>query len=517
MNESLRLAAPALTLTAFALLQFALDAWGTLSKATVRRLTFGTSFLALIAAGALVPGPRIDSATVFGRGMLIWDGLSYFVTWLGLFAAGMTILLSPSHRAFHGLRLAAYNGLMLLATVGVLFVGLAQDWLMILIAIELVGIPSFIVTAYLRRDARSAEAGIKFFLIGAFSTAMLVYGISLLYGLLGSTSLAAMSAAGTGPLETHAALSLLALFLILVSFGFKIALVPFHMWVPDVFDGAPTPIAAFLSVAPKIAGAAVALRVFTLILGSSTLGLLTVLAVLAALSMTVANLIGLQQTNVIRLLAYSSIAHMGYMLLGLVAGGGSGTAAFYLYGLAYLVMNLGAFAIVISVCDATGTRELSGFAGLARRSPYLSALLVLFLISLAGIPPTAGFVAKFYAMAAAYEAGWLWLVIFAGVNTVIGVGYYFKLAHAMYFRSAESDTPVELALPVRLVLALTSFATLLLGLAPDFATVHVQRLAGSAPVLERPRPCCGEARSVEPVAVLAVTDDAMETADPYER
>src|SRR4029077_1644004 len=198
------------------------------------------------------------------------------------------------------------------------------------------------------------------------------------------------------------------------------------MWVPDVFEGAPKPVAALLSVAPKIAGAAIAMRVFTLVLPHPELGYLTVLAGIAALTMTLANIVGLQQTNVIRLLAYSSIAHMGYLMLGIVGGGDLGLTAVHLYGWVYLFMILGAFAIVISLSNALGSDDLSAYAGLAKRSPLMAALLTLFLASLAGIPPTAGFIAKFYVFLAAFQSGWIWLVALAAFNSVISVGYYFR-------------------------------------------------------------------------------------------
>jgi len=249
------------------------------------------------------------------------------------------------------------------------------------------------------------------------------------------------------------------------------------MWVPDAFEGAPVPVAAFLSVAPKIAGVAVALRVFTLALTVPALGMLQILAVLAAITMTVANMIGLQQTHVVRLLAYSSIAHMGYILLGLVANTPMGASSVYLYGWIYLFMNLGAFAIVVCISNAMGSHELSAYAGLGKRAPFLSGLLALFLLSLAGIPPTAGFVAKFYVFAAAYDAGWLWLVILATLNSVISVGYYFKILHAMYFQPPSASAPVEISLSIRLALGLTSAVTLLLGVYPQYALMRTQTLA----------------------------------------
>jgi NADH-quinone oxidoreductase subunit N len=249
------------------------------------------------------------------------------------------------------------------------------------------------------------------------------------------------------------------------------------MWVPDAFEGAPTPVAAFLSVAPKVAGVAIALRVFNLTLPSAQLGAVNVLALLAALTMTVANVIGLRQTHVVRLLAYSSIAHMGYLMLGLIAGGATGISSVYFYGGAYLFMNLGAFAVVICVANALRSKDLTAFAGLGKKAPLLSALFALFLISLAGVPPTVGFVAKFYVFWAAFNAGWTWLVVLAAVNSVISVGYYFKILRAMYFQAPVSEAPVPMELSMRLTLAVTSFVTLFLGLFPQVGFAKAERLA----------------------------------------
>jgi NADH-quinone oxidoreductase subunit N len=350
---------------------------------------------------------------------------------------------------------------------------------MIFLSIELFGVPAFILTGYLRHQERSSEAAIKFFLIGAFSSAMLAYGISLIYGLIGSTSLLQLHQ-NLPLLQDKAPLALLIVFFLIVSFGFKIALVPFHMWVPDVFEGAPTPIAAFVSVAPKIAGAAIAVRVLGLTLAGSNLGILNVVAVLAVLTMTVANIIGLQQTNIVRLLAYSSIAHMGYLLLGLVASSSMGLSSVYIYGWAYLFMNMGAFAVVISLGNETNSQELSSYAGMAKRAPFVSALLVLFLVSLAGLPPTAGFLAKFYVFSSAFQSHWTWLVLAAAVNSVISIGYYFKILHAMYFQKSATETPIVMPLSARFTLAVTSFFTLFIGVFPQIYMVKSQSLADSS-------------------------------------
>lgn len=428
-----------------------------------------------LAAGFLSQTPAAE-AVLFGRQMLVWDGLSYFFSWIALLTLIFVVLLSARYQAYEGLRLSSYFALLLIAGVGLIFLASANDFLMIFLSIELIGVPSFILAGYLRHEQRSSEAAIKFFLIGAFSSAMLAYGISILYGITGTTSLTELQS-HLDVLQAAGPLAILALIFVLVSFGFKIALVPFHMWVPDVFEGAPAPIAAFLSVAPKVAGGAIALRVFGLMMPAADLGVLNVLAVISVLTMTIGNIIGLQQTNVIRLLAYSSIAHMGYLLLGVIGGGMLGVTGVYLYAWIYLFMNLGAFGVVIIVSNAVGSTTLPAYAGLAKRSPMLAALLTLFLVSLAGLPPTAGFVAKFYVFAAAFQSGWKWLVLAGALNSVISVGYYFKILHAMYFQSPSSTAPIALGTSERVTLAATSFFTLFLGLFPGLFLSCVQGLS----------------------------------------
>ena len=343
---------------------------------------------------------------------------------------------------------------------------------MIFLAMELVGIPLFVLTGYSVGRQKSVEAATKFFLVAVFSSGMLVYGISLIYGALGSTSLAVVTNPALLASHTGVLLSM-GLALVLIALGYKVGLVPFHLWVPDAFTGAPTPVAGYLSVAPKIAGLIVLARVFGAALAVSAFSLSWTLAALATMTIFIGTLVGLRQTNVVRLLAYSSIAHMGYMLLGILAGTKEGLAATYLYGGAYLFMNMGAFALVAAVINRTGSAELDAFRGLSKRAPLVAALLVLFLLSLAGLPPLAGFVAKFYVLSAAFHAGWKLLMLWAALNAVIGAAYYFKIIRAMYLQTSDQDLVIELNLQERLVLAATSFFTLAIGLAPQ---IFLERL-----------------------------------------
>jgi NADH-quinone oxidoreductase subunit N len=460
---------PVLSLSAFAM---ALLGWDTLDSPTARRLRpmgFWLALAGLAVAAASMRLPAVEGGTViYARGMLVADGLSNFMTWIAILGSWLVVLMSRFDQAFEGNSLGAYFGLLFFSAVGLILVASSNDLLMIFLSIELVGVPAFVLTGFLRRREKSNEAAIKFFLIGAFSSAMLAYGLSILYGVAGHTSLAYF-AENVSVIKAHASLVMLAIFFILVSFGFKMALVPFHLWVPDAFEGAPIPIAAFLSVGPKLAGLAVTLRVFSLNPAFADLPVMPIFVALSALTMTIANLVGLKQSNVVRLLAYSSIAHLGYLLLGLIGGGAIGISSVYFYGWVYLFMNLGAFAAVLCVSNALGSTQLSAYEGLARRSPLLSALLTLYLVSLAGIPPTAGFVAKFFVFSSAFQAGWVWLVVLAALNSVISVGYYFKIVRAMYFGKPTESTPISIAVPERFVLGVTSFVTLVFGVAPPIS------------------------------------------------
>jgi len=309
--------------------------------------------------------------------------------------------------------------------------------------------------------------------VAVFSSAMLVYGISLIYGVFGVTSLDVLTSASS--LSSHAgALLSMGLALVLVALGYKIGLVPFHLWIPDAFTGAPSPVAAYLSIAPKIAGLIVLARVFAAPLAQGSFSFTWTLAALAGLTIFIGTLVGLRQTNAVRILAYSSIAHMGYMLLGVLAATPEGMAATYFYAGAYLFMNAGAFTVITLVVNRTGSADLSAFRGLSKGAPLPAALMALFLFSLAGFPPLAGFVAKFYVLAAVFHAGWTRLMIFGALCAVMSAAYYFKIVRAMYLQAAEPETPLELKVQERLVLGVASFFTLAIGLAPQFFLERLQ-------------------------------------------
>jgi NADH-quinone oxidoreductase subunit N len=341
--------------------------------------------------------------------------------------------------------------------------------------LELLSITSFILTGYTLHRRSSSEGAIKFFLVGTFSTALVLFGISYYYGYFGTTSLEPLFAFSMTGQSPDAMLSLILVFLI-AGLGFKLAMVPFHMWTPDAYEGAPTPVTAFLSVAPKAAAIAFLLRFLA---NHAALHLTPVLAVLAALTMTVGNLGALRQNNVKRLLAYSSIAQVGYILVALVAGGSAGGQAVMVYTMVYLFMNLGLFAALMIVSRESQSEEIPTFAGLSVKSMPLALVVVAFMLSLTGIPPMAGFVGKFTIFAAVInEPSLLWLGIVAVINSVVSAFYYFRIVQQIFFREPQSDRlSFSPALLCCLVVALG--VTLIAGLLPNCILGWVRNVVGS--------------------------------------
>ena len=410
-----------------------------------------------------------------GVGGFVFDPFSVFFKLIILLATGLVILVSVDYVGLTPSRKGAYYSLVLFACLGMMLLVSSTDLLMIYLSIEFLGLVSYVLVGFLRKDIKSIEGSVKYFLLGIFSGALMLYGMSLVYGLTGSLDLSLIrewaNAGGSGQL-----LFTVAIFFIIAGFGFKIALVPFHMWVPDAYEGAPTPITAYLSVASKSAGLAVFLRAFLTGFPAPVI----LLAVLSALTMTVANLIAISQKNIKRLLAYSSISHVGYIMIGFVSRDSLGIDGVLIYVLAYLFMNLGAFTVVIAISNKTGSDNIDDYAGLSKSSPYLSALLVIFLLSLAGIPPMAGFIGKFYVFSAAIKTGFVWLAIVGILNSVVALYYYFRIVRRMYFLPSASpwsqelgshvESEREIPVPLTLKIALISMCVmvLIIGIFPQY-------------------------------------------------
>jgi len=407
------------------------------------------------------------------NGMLVVDEFSLFFKLFFLVMAALVLLSSTdySHKfaAFRG----EYYALVLLAATGMMLMASTRELISIYIALELTGISLYVLTGFLK-DLKSSEAGLKYLLLGAVASAILLYGMALVYGLTGTTHLKEIALMiPFGGLVDNPAL-LMGIVLLVAGFGFKIATIPFQMWVPDVYEGAPTPITAYLSVASKAAGFAVILRVFYEALGPVMLDWSMIFAVLAAITMTLGNVVAIAQTNIKRMLGYSSIAQAGYLMIGLAAVsalepsafGTSGPSALVFFLASYALTNLGAFIAIIAISNKIDSDDIADYSGMARRAPLLSLALALCLISLIGIPPTAGFVAKIFIFSAGVNHGLTWLVVIAVINTVISAYYYLRVVRTMYLGAPLSEERVPSSGALRAALSLACIGVLALGVYP---------------------------------------------------
>jgi NADH-quinone oxidoreductase subunit N len=403
------------------------------------------------------------SRTAFGRMMVIDDFYVFFGV-LSLASTAVAILLSTSYVNRMGLAHPEFYGLLIFGASGMLVMAAATNLIVLLIGIEVLSLSLYVLAGFTRTRLTSEEAALKYFLLGSFSIGLLIYGTALIFGATGSLDYAGIAQALQGQRALNPML-LIGLGLVLVGFGFKLSLVPFHMWVPDVYEGSPTPVAAYMAVGTKAAVFAALVRMLTSAFPAAQSEWVPILAVLAALTMIVGNVAAVVQTNIKRLLGYSAIAHAGYILMALVAGGNN-AVLFYL--LAYTAMNFGAFAVVVAV---GGGREeklsLDDWAGLGQRSPWLAAAMTVFMLSLAGVPPTAGFLGKLYVFESAIQGGYLWLALIGIVTSIISVYYYLKVVVAMYMVKSWAGSPAgRLTFSMAAVVVIALFFTLQLGLLP---------------------------------------------------
>ncbi|KPK99761.1 MAG: hypothetical protein AMJ91_06415 [candidate division Zixibacteria bacterium SM23_73_3] len=406
---------------------------------------------------------------LFG-GMFQADSFSAYFNLIFLLTGFLTIASSVEFTQRLPSNKGEYFGLILLSMVGMMFLASAGDLLTLYVSLELTTIPLFVLASYRKDEFKSTEAGLKYLILGGISSALLLFGISLIYGLTGTTFLTEvrttlivrfLSTGNVGP-----ALVLGFIFMI-AGFGFKLALVPFHMWVPDVYEGAPTPITAFLSVASKATGIAAFLRVFFHAFLIFQVDWVMLMAVLAALAMIIGNIIALLQTNIKRMLAYSSIAQIGYILLGVVAASSRGVSSVAFYTFVYLFANMGAFITAIAFSHKTGSDEIKDYAGLSRRSPALAAMMAVFMLSLVGIPPLAGFMGKYYLFSAAIEQRYIWLVVIAILTSVISLYYYLNVVRQMYFQTSTEESPILMGAALKTALLICVIGVLLLGIYPN--------------------------------------------------
>jgi NADH-quinone oxidoreductase subunit N len=405
----------------------------------------------------------IDARGPLFDGAFLVDGLAVFLKQVFLLATLLAVVGGLARQeGVERRRGLEYHVLVLTALLGMMVLASARELVLLFVAFELMSIPLYVLAGFVKRDARAVEASLKFFLVGSLSTAFLAYGLSFVYGLTGSTRLDVVArAVGAGD-----PLLILGLVLVFGGVGFKIAAFPFHMWVPDTYEAAATPFVAWLSVAPKAAGFAVLLRVFIERAGPPAALWAGAAALLGAVTIVAGNLMAIPQTDAKRLLAYSGIAHIGYMLLGVAALSAEGVAMLLFYLVAYLFSNMGAFMVVEAVAQAEGSSALRTFRGLAQRSPALGFAMLLFLLSLGGIPFVVGFWAKLYILWAAAQAGLYGLVLLAAVLTVVALFYYLQVAKQMYIDAPVRSTPVPVPPALALVLVVSAVAVVLLGLYP---------------------------------------------------
>ncbi len=435
-----------------------------LPKEQHRLLGWVTAFGMLLVMLFSIPGMPGETTELSWGGMVRHDWLAYTFKMLFIFGAGITALFAMDYREI-GERGAFYL-LMIISTIGMCFMASASDLVMLYLAIETTSIPLYILAGFIIKDDRSSEAGFKYLLFGAMTSAVMLYGFSLIYGFSGTTDLyqIAENLSGGG---VPASVITGTMLLVLVGFGFKISAVPLHFWAPDIYDGAPTPVAGFLSTASKAAGFAVLVRVFLTVFPQIQLEWGVVLYALSLLTMTVGNLIALAQRNIKRMLAYSSIAHAGYILIGVVAGTPFGIQSAIFYLIVYLVTNLAAFGIVTATERVVGSSDMSAYYGLSRRSPWLALAMMVAFLSLAGMPPLAGFVAKVFVFAAAIEAGLIPLAVIGVLNSIVGLYYYLTVLKYVYLYRMEGEDEDQHPLPVsssyRLALVILTFGIILIG------------------------------------------------------
>jgi len=435
-----------------------------------RRMGQIAVFAAALAAYSLKFQSSLHSGTTtIFHGMLILDNFSLFFQYLFLFIAAVSAFMSIKFNERESLERGEYYALLLFACSGMSLMAASGDLILTFLGIEILSIATYILAGFKRTDVRSNESSLKYFLLGSFATAILLYGIALIYGGTGTTNYLSIRALASleGGVQTT---TVIGMGLLLVGFGFKVALVPFHSWVPDVYEGAPTPVTAFMAVGPKAAGFAALIRILIQVFPNLAQDWSSILWVLAILTMTLGNVVGVLQTNVKRMLAYSAIAHAGYILVGIVPNSEMGFSAALFYLVVYTVMNLLAFSIILSFSRKGDMHVyLDDYAGLGHKAPFAAAALSFALVSLAGIPLTGGFIGKFYLFSAAVQKGYIGLAVIGVLNSVVSVFYYFRVMIYMYMRepAEEATEPEPIGWSVQTIVGILVAIILFLGIYPE--------------------------------------------------
>ena len=433
-----------------------------------------------LAVDGVASNPRQAFA---GSDIYVVDGYSLILKALFILIGYMIVLMSTNYIAEGDYWESEYYGMLISSLLGMVVMASARDLVTVFVALELLSIPAYLMATWRKRDIRSNEAGLKYYLNGVFASALMLFGMSLLFGVTGSTVLSEINASleDISNQQGQVAIVSLGIVLVIVGFAFKVSAVPFHLWAPDTYEGAPTPVTAFLAVAAKAAGFVALMNLIFVGFHSQNAVYAPALWILAALSMTIGNLTALRQDNLIRLMAYSGVAQAGFMLAALSVAGEGDTAqrsasAVVTYLIIYAAMNLGAFAIILTVARRTASAQISSFNGLFQWSPALAVVMTIFLASLAGIPPLGGWFAKFGVFTALIEADVWWayvLATLAAVNTVVAFGYYGKLASRMWFEDAPTEfatTPIKVPFALQAAVGITAVATIAFGVYPGMIT-----------------------------------------------
>ena len=454
--------APVIVLSVFAMMVLVVDLFGGRNKTVLVFISLVGLLMTTISAFAKNPIPAYS----FNDSYIV-DHLSLFFICIFTISSALAILLSVEYNEREGIRPGEYYALILFCTVGMILLASSTDMIMIFLGIEIVSICLYVLAGIRRDNLRSNEAALKYFLLGAFATGFLLYGMTMVYGSTGSTNLFKIAEVVQNPSAQSNPLLLMGLVLLIIGFGFKVASVPFHMWAPDVYQGAPTPITAFMAVGPKAAAFAAFFRVFAETFPEMAPSWEIILSTIAVLSMFFGNLGAIMQTNIKRMLAFSSISHAGYILMAVIAKNSLGASSLLFYMLAYAFTTFGIFGIIILLGrKGEENLEIENYSGLAYRHPILALSMTVFLLSLGGLPPFAGFIAKFYIFSAAIQEGLVTLVIIAVLNSAISFYYYLKVVVFMYMKEPEAEFQISLTPLTLFVVFIGVFVTINMGIFP---------------------------------------------------
>jgi NADH-quinone oxidoreductase subunit N len=470
----LYLIAPEIIISAFGFLVLLVSVF---SRSVGRKNYLGMIGLIGIIIAFFYTLPQIGSVKSGFGGMFISDGYALFFKILFLIISFLTILISMAYTQREGIEFGEYYALVLFGTLGMMLMAAGTHFITIFLGLETMSISIYILAGMMREDRRSAESALKYFLLGAFATGFLLYGIALIYGATGSLYLKDVASYIASKNLLRNPMLLMSLVFLTIGFGFKIASVPFHMWTPDVYEGAPTSITAFMATGVKAAGFSALIRVFFSGLAAFRPDWTSIMWAICVATMTVGNIVAISQTNIKRMLAYSSIAHAGYILVAFVAGNDLGTSGILFYLMAYAFMNIGAFTCVI-LLGKKGEENIliNDYAGIGFKYPLLAASMTIFLLSMAGIPPLGGFMAKFYVFSAAVKSRFYWLAILGVLNSAVSVYYYLRVTVLMYFRESEREiTGLQFSPASVIALILTLIGTLYMGIFPANVLSFAQR------------------------------------------